>query len=86
VFLGLDQHVSEESDALTSTEQGRTPMYDSFKSRREEIKEERRQALRDTVFHWELRTYGLDRNNTDDSRSAAWAIGGLSGLSDGPLP
>jgi hypothetical protein len=74
---------AEEPGALTSTEQGRTPIYDSFESRREEIKEERRHALRDTVFHWELRTYDLDRINADDSRSAAWAIGGSAGFQTG---
>jgi hypothetical protein len=78
-----DDAAADESDALTSTEQGRTPIYDSFMSRREEIKEERRQALRDTVFNWELRTYDLDRVNSDGTRSEAWAVGGSAGLQTG---
>lgn len=71
------------SQALTSTEQGSTSISDSFKSRREEIREERREAFRDTVFNWEVRTYDLDRINADDSRSAAWAIGGSAGFQTG---
>lgn len=80
-----DGAATEESvaQALTSTEQGSTSISDSFKSRREAIREERREAFRDTVFNWELRTYDLDRINADDSRSAAWAIGGAAGSHTG---
>jgi hypothetical protein len=78
-----DDAADADSDALTSTEQGRTPIYDSFQSRREEIREERRQAFRDTEFHWELRTYDFDRTNSDGSSSSAWAIGGSAGLQTG---
>jgi hypothetical protein len=71
------------TQTLTSTEQGRTPITDSFKSRREKRVEERRKAFAGTEFTWELRTYDLDRINSDDSRSAAWAIGSSAGFETG---
>ena len=71
------------AQTLTSTEQGRTTITDSFNSRQAKIKEERRTALSGTEFTWELRTYDLDRNNSDTSRASAWAIGGSAGFQTG---
>jgi hypothetical protein len=73
----------ESSPALSSTEDGRVPMSDSFKSRREQRIEERRTAWKDTVFTWQLRTFDMYTINPDDSRSAAWAIGGRAGFQTG---
>ena len=80
-----DDAATDDSAAqtLTSTEQGRTTITDSFKSRRDKLKEERRTALSGTEFTWEARTYDLDRINSDDSRASAWAIGGSAGLQTG---
>jgi hypothetical protein len=68
---------------LNSTEQGRVPMSDSFRSRREQIVEERRKAWQQTVFTWQLRTFDMYTINPDDSRSAAWALGGAAGFETG---
>jgi len=80
-----DDAATDDSAAqtLTSTEQGRTTITDSFKSRRDKIKEERRTALSGTEFTWQVRTYDLERINSDDSRASAWAIGGSAGLQTG---
>ncbi len=71
------------AQTLNSTEQGRTPMPDSFRSRRERIKEERRHAFEETAINWQLRTYDFDSVNANDSRSAAWALGGSLGFETG---
>src|SRR6266576_4346912 len=46
--------VAPEDSALTSTEQGQTPLVDSFDFRQWRL-EERRQALKDTKFEFNLR-------------------------------
>lgn len=70
---------------LTSVEQGQAPLSESFD--REDFRrwrlEHRRQALQDTRFRSQLRTYYLDRNRYDGTTSRAWAIGGLAGLETG---
>jgi hypothetical protein len=73
----------EPPPELNSTEQGRIPMSDSFRSRREQVVEERRKAWQQTVFTWQLRTFDMYTINPDDSRSAAWAIGGAAGFETG---
>ena len=75
----------ESPPVLNSTEQGRIPMSDSFRSRREQVIEERRKAWQQTVFTWQLRTFDMYTINPDDSRSAAWAIGGAAGFETGVL-
>ena len=45
--------------------------------------EKRRNALEDTKFEFNLRTYFLDRNQFDGIESEAWAIGGWAGLKTG---
>ena len=43
----------------------------------------RRDALRDTTFNFNLRTYYMDRDKFDDTESEAWAAGGWAGLKTG---
>jgi outer membrane porin, OprD family len=77
---------TEETDSTpTSTEQGQTPMDSSFepRDRATVVREERRQAFRDTDFYGELRTFYFDSDNLNGSHSEAWAIGGSAGLKTG---
>src|SRR5688572_11530955 len=69
----------------TSTEQGQTPLDESFGDRThaEWVRETRRQAWKDTKWDVQLRSYYLDRDKYDDSESEAWAIGGSVGLKTG---
>jgi hypothetical protein len=80
-----DNAATDDSAAqnLSSTEQGRTTLTDSFKGREERLREERRTALAGTEITWEVRTYDLDRDNSDDSRASAWAVGGSAGFQTG---
>ncbi len=76
-----------EADASqTSTEQGQSPLGESFETeddRRDRIRAQRRKAFEDTAFDVQLRTYDLDRDKYDGSQSYAWAIGGSAGLKTG---
>src|SRR5688572_1850373 len=70
----------------TSTEQGQSPLNESFEveeDRRDRIRAQRREAFGDTVFDVQLRTYDLDRDKYDDTESYAWAVGGSAGLKTG---
>jgi hypothetical protein len=69
----------------TSTEQGQTPLDESFGERThaEWVRETRRQAWKDTKWDVQLRSYYLDREKYDDSESEAWALGGSVGLKTG---
>lgn len=69
----------------TSTEQGQTPLDESFAERTHEewVRETRRQAWKDTKWDVQLRSYYLDREKYDDSESEAWALGGSVGLKTG---
>lgn len=80
-----DSGEAVESQTPTSTEQGQTPMDESFAppTRRERIREQRRAALEATKYNIHLRTFYLDRDKYDDSQSEAWAIGGWVGLKTG---
>jgi hypothetical protein len=75
----------EEESTPTSTEQGQTPLDSSFAPRDHAaiVREERRQAFRDTDFYGELRSYFLGSDNFDGSRNEAWAVGGSAGLKTG---
>ena len=77
-----------ESQTPSSTEQGQTPMSESFEpnTRRERITEQRKAALEDTKCHVHLRTFYLDRDKFDDSESEAWAVGRLGRVQDRLLP
>jgi hypothetical protein len=75
----------EEEEAPSSTEQGQTPLDESFgpKSHAEWVRQTRRKALDDTKINVQLRSYYLDRDKYDDSQSETWAIGGSIGLKTG---
>ena len=79
---GGPQSASDDS-AISSTEQGRTPLTDSFQSGREWRLEKRRGALQDTEFRFNIRTYYFDREKFDGSESQAFTIGGWVGLKTG---
>jgi hypothetical protein len=79
--LAVEQ-VAPTDSALTSTEQGQTPLDEAFDFRQWRL-EKRRQALKDTKFEFNFRTFYLDRNKFDDAESQAWAIGGWLGVKTG---
>ncbi len=74
--------VAPTDSALTSTEQGRTPLVDSFDTREWRL-EKRRQALEDTKFEFNLRSFYFDRSDFNRSEKQAWAIGGWLGVKTG---
>ncbi len=72
------------SEAITSTEQGQTPLSDSFTQEMREWRlEKRREAFRDTTFSINLRSYYFDRQKYDGTESQAFTIGGWAGLKTG---
>jgi hypothetical protein len=77
--------VSADEAEPTSTEQGQTSIDSSFepKTRTETIREERRQAFRDTDFSAELRSFYMDSDNLNGSKNEAWALGGSAGFKTG---
>lgn len=79
---GAPQSASGDS-AQSSTEQGQTPLTDSFQSGREWRLEKRRGALLDTEFRFNIRSYYFDRKKFDGSESQAFTIGGSAGLKTG---
>src|SRR5512133_3163767 len=74
--------VTPTDSALTSTEQGQTPLVDSFDFRQWQL-EKRRQALKDTKFEFNLRSFYFDRSDFNGSEKQAWAIGGWLGVKTG---
>jgi hypothetical protein len=74
-----------DDSAPTSTEQGQTSIDSSFApmSHAETIREERREAFRDTDFTAELRSFYMDSENLNGSKNEAWALGGSAGLKTG---
>src|SRR5438552_5868671 len=74
--------VEPTDSALTSTEQGRTPLDESFDFRQWRL-EKRRQALKDTKFEFNLRSFYLDRSDFSGAEKQAWAIGGWLGVKTG---
>lgn len=77
----------DPEDRLSSTEQGHVQMGQSFPPPEapDGAVAQRRQALRETDFDWQLRSFGLERDNFDGSEDAAWAIGGHAGFKTGYL-
>jgi hypothetical protein len=75
----------EDEPILSSTEQGQTPMDDSFTrlDQAQWVRETRRKAFADTKINMQLRSYDFDRDKFDDSVSEAWAAGGSIGLKTG---
>ena len=70
------------SAAESSTEQGQTPIEESFDFREFRL-EKRRKAFEDTTFELNLRTMYIDRNQFDGSYDQAWAHGGWLGMKTG---
>src|SRR5438046_3541790 len=74
--------VAPTDSALTSVEQGATTLDESFEFRQWRL-ERRRQALKDTKFEFNLRSFYLDRSDFNGSEKQAWAIGGWLGVKTG---
>src|SRR5436309_993105 len=74
--------VAPTDSALTSTEQGATTLDDSFDFRQWRL-EKRRQALKDTKFEFNLRSFYFDRSDFSGAEKQAWAIGGWLGVKTG---
>lgn len=78
------QPAETEGTAATSTEQGQTPMDESFDWRGREWRlEKRKSALEDTEFKIHSRTYYFYREKYDGSISEALATGGWAGVRTG---
>src|SRR5205814_7347280 len=74
--------VAPTDSALTSVEQGQTPLDEAFEFRQWRL-EKRRQALKDTKFELNLRTFYFDRSDFSGAEKQAWAIGGWLGVKTG---
>src|SRR5213596_369014 len=79
--LAVEQ-VAPADSALTSVEQGQTPLDEAFEFRQWRL-EKRRQALKDTKFELNLRTFYFDRSDFSGAEKQAWAIGGWLGVKTG---
>ena len=79
----MAEQVPEPDSALTSVEQGQTPLDQSFGDWREWRLEKRRAALKDTKFELNFRTYYFDRSDFSGAEKQAWAIGGWAGFKTG---
>ncbi len=69
----------------SSTEQGTTTIDQSFepRTRAQWLAETRRQALRDTEFYGQLRSFYFDSHKMNGTESEAWALGGSAGFKTG---
>ncbi|PYI77145.1 MAG: hypothetical protein DMF04_07050, partial [Verrucomicrobia bacterium] len=74
------EQVVPTDPALTSTEQGRTDLDQSFGDFRAWQLKERREALADTKVEFNLRTFYFDRSDFSGAEKQAWAIGGWVGI------
>jgi hypothetical protein len=74
--------VAPTDSALTSTEQGASTLDESFDFRQWQL-EKRRQALKDTKFEFNLRSFYFDRSDFSGAEKQAWAIGGWLGVKTG---
>src|SRR5438309_4332160 len=74
--------VAPTDSALTSVEEGRTPLDESFEYREWRL-EARRKALEDTKFEFNLRSFYFDRSDFNRAEKQAWAIGGWLGVKTG---
>ena len=77
------QQVPEPDSALSSTEQGRTHLDESFEDWNDWRLAERRSALKDTKFIINLRTFYFDRSDFTGAEKQAVAFGGWAGLKTG---
>lgn len=76
---------SGEAETPVSTEQGKTPLTESFDRRPllELLRESKRAGLRDTTFQAQVRFFYFDRANFDGSESLACTLGGSAGFKTG---
>jgi len=74
---------ADEDSALTSTEQGSTPIEGTYQEPRQWRLEQRREAFKDTKVQFDLRTMYMNRNTFDGAENEAWAIGGWAGVKTG---
>jgi hypothetical protein len=74
--------VAPTDSALTSVEEGHTELDQTFDWRQWRL-EKRRQALKDTKFEFNLRSFYFDRSDFNGSEKQAWAIGGWLGMKTG---
>src|SRR5207248_9116593 len=79
--LAVEQ-VAPTDSALTSVEQGQTPLDEAFEFRQWRL-EKRRQALKDTKFEFNLRTFYFDRSDFSCAENQALAFGGWLGVETG---
>jgi hypothetical protein len=77
------EQVPEADSALSSTEQGHTPLDQSFGDWNQWRLEKRRAAIENTTFLINLRTFYFDRSDFAGAEKQAWAIGGWAGLKTG---
>jgi len=75
----------DEAETPDSTEQGQTPLTESFERRplHELIEESKLEGIRDTRFNVQLRSMYLDSYNLNRSENQAWALGGSAGVKSG---
>lgn len=80
-----EDDANEVQDNNFEMEQGQSPLDDSFapQTRLEKIKEQRKKALKDTVFDVQLRSMYFDRDKFDNSESTAMGLGGYAGFKTG---
>jgi hypothetical protein len=79
--LGAVQSVPA-ADELSSEEQGHTQMDESFGLPEGRLEQRRPllEALKETTFEFNFRTFYFDRSDFNGSEKQAWAIGGWLGL------
>src|SRR5205809_509204 len=77
------EQVVPTDPALTSTEQGRTDLDQSFGDFRAWQLKERREALADTKVEFNLRTFYFDRSDFTGAEKQAVAFGGWVGVRTG---
>src|SRR5882762_8099177 len=74
--------VAPEDSALTSVEEGRTELDQSFPLPQGRLEKQRPllEALKETTFEFNFRTFYFDRSDFNGAEKQAWAIGGWLGL------
>src|SRR5882762_11270943 len=74
--------VAPEDSALTSVEEGRTELDQSFPLPQGRLEKQRPllAALKETTFEFNFRTFYFDRSDFNGAEKQAWAIGGWLGL------
>jgi len=74
-----------DSTTPSSTELGQSPLDGHLTpgTRADWVRETRRRALEDTKFAAQIRSYFLDRDKFEESKSEAWALGGSVGFKTG---